>query len=101
MYERFGKGDEVPERPEVPDCAAHVLGWFYELSSRRAPSMGGVSPLQFGDIAAWQALLGVQVLPEEVRMILAMDVAFRQAANEANSKPKPKEGQPPKGLFKA
>lgn len=103
MYRRFGKGDEVPEQPEVPDCGAHVLQWFFELSSRRQPSMGGVSPLTFSDIAAWQNMLGIEVLVEEVRMILALDVAYRKAVNDAHqkSKSKPQEGPPPKGFFKA
>lgn len=103
MYRRFGKESEVPEAPEAPSCAAHVLQWFFELSSRRQPSMGGVSPLTFSDIAAWRDILGIEVLPEEVQMILALDVAYRKAVNDAHQKPKdkPQDRPPPKGFFKA
>lgn len=103
MFMRFGKGYEVPEQPEVPECGEHVLRWFFDLSGRRQPSMGGVSPLTFSDIAAWRDLRGIEVLPEEVQMILALDVAYRKAVNEAHQKPKskPQEGPPPKGFFKA
>lgn len=103
MYRRFGKGDEVPEQQEVPDCGAHILQWFFELSNRRQPSMGGVSPLTFSDIAAWRDILGIEVLPGEVQMILALDVAYRKAVNDTHqkSKSKPQECPPTKGFFKA
>lgn len=103
LHERFGKGAEVPDPPDVPDCAVHVLRWFFELSNRRQPAFSGVSPLTFGDIAAWRDLLGVLVEPEEVRMLLDIDAAFRKAVDEngKSSKSKPQEAPPPKGFFKA
>lgn len=101
MYQRFGQGGEVPEQPEVPECGAHVLRWFFDLSGRRQPAMAGVSPLTFSDIAAWRDLLGIEVLAVEVQMILALDVAYRKAVNESQQKAKPKEDSPSKGFFKA
>lgn len=100
MYQRFGKGDEVPDEPEVPDCASHVLAWFFDLNRRRAPGFSGVSPLQFGDIEAWQRLTGTDATPAEIRMILAIDDAYRdEAARVHKPKKEPSEEPPPKGFF--
>lgn len=103
MFRRFGKGSEVPEAPDLPECGEHILQWFWDLSARRAPAMAGVSPISFCDIDAWRRLLGVTVRPEEVRAILAMDDAYRRAVNESQKKdkPKPREEPPPKGFLKA
>lgn len=100
FYERFGKSDEVPDEPEVPECAAHVLGWFFDLSNRRASAFSGAGPITFADIGAWRDLTGTIVEPFEVRMILDMDSAFRSAVNEAHSKAAKANEEPiPNGMF--
>ena len=73
---------KTPERPEIPECAAHVWAWFAELSAQRMSGMGGAEPLGWSGIAAWAALTGEIVRPEEVRMLVAMDAAYREAAAE-------------------
>jgi hypothetical protein len=100
MYQRFGKGHEIPDEPELPACGHHVLAWFFELSNRRTPAFSGVAPITFQDISAWRDLTGTPVLPAEIRMILAMDNAFRsQAAEIHRSKSEKPNGPPPKGFF--
>lgn len=84
MFERFGQADKVPDEPEVPDCAAHIVNWFFELSNRRGAGMAGGLPITFEAISAWSALLQTWPTEDEVRMILAMDSAFLAAANKGD-----------------
>ena len=74
---RFGIA-ESPE-PEVPDAAAHVWGWFWELSGRRR---SGPEALTFADVGEWARLLQVDLLPEEVGMLMAMDDQYLRAVRE-------------------
>lgn len=78
---RFGQSDKTPDEPTLPGCGEHVWQWFAELSAQRGSGgMGGIEPLGWSSIKAWSELTGVIVRPEEVRMLLAMDAAFRSAA---------------------
>ena len=43
--------------------------------------MGGIEPIGWSNIKAWSELTGTVTRPEEVRMLLAMDAAFRSAAS--------------------
>lgn len=90
MFERFGQGDKVKERPELPEGAEHVVVWFFYISRRRGSGMGGGLPLTFHDITAWKELLQESPTQEEVAMILAMDDAYMQAIN-AGDEPEPDE----------
>lgn len=67
---RFGV--ESPDA-DVPEVGDHVWDWFWELSGRRKP---GPEPISYAEIGEWQRLTGTQVLPEEVRMLIAMDDAY-------------------------
>lgn len=78
MYERFGRGDDVPEAPELAACYEYLLTWFSMLSARRQPSMGGVAPLTYRDIQAWRDLTGTIILPEEVVAIMSIDDHYRK-----------------------
>ncbi|KAG1471040.1 hypothetical protein G6F57_011538 [Rhizopus arrhizus] len=71
---RFGI-TEAPEM-EIPDAAAHVWGWFWELSARRH---SGPEALTFADIGQWASLLQMELLPEEVQMLMAMDDQYLRA----------------------
>lgn len=95
MYERFGRADEVPEPPHVPECVEHVVQWFFELSARRIPAAAGIAPLLFETVEAWIRLTGTIVTSDEVGMLMAMDTAYRSAANE-----KPEQKNPAtSGMF--
>lgn len=56
---RFG----IAESPELeaPDAAAHVWGWFWELSGR---SHSGPEALTFADIGQWASLLQLELLTD-------------------------------------
>jgi len=74
---RFGIA-ESPEL-ELPASASHVWGWFWELSSRRH---SGPEALTFADIGQWVSLLQIELLPEEVQMLVAMDDQYLRAVRE-------------------
>lgn len=95
MYARFGKGDEVPEAPELPEFLEYLLEWFGQLSMRRLPAMSGISPITFTDIANWKMLLNVPVTECEVRVLLAMDDAYRTGAVENRQKREQKDADAP------
>lgn len=75
--ERFGLA-ESPEK-KVPGAAGHIWGWFWELSGRRH---SGPEALTFADIGQWASLLQIELLPEEVRMLMAMDDQYLRAVRE-------------------
>lgn len=80
--ERFGMGHLTPEAPEVPEAARHVWGWFWALSSQRRSGMGGPDAIGWDEIRAWSQLTGTITRPEEVSMLVALDVAYREAYAE-------------------
>lgn len=95
LFERFGQSEKVPPEPEVPDCVAHVVGWFFDLSARRGAGFAGPMAITFQDIAAWRELMDERPTPQEVQMLLAMDTAF-MAALRADDEPK---DDPPTSVF--
>lgn len=96
-YERFNRHSKIPDEPETPDCIAHVLEWFFELSERRQPAFSGVSPITFNDIMAWNTLTEAQATPEEIKMLLAIDRAY--CKHQAREETGPNETPPPTGFF--
>ncbi len=75
--ERFGLAESPKQK--VPGEAGHVWGWFWELSGRRH---SGPEALTFADIGQWASLLQVELLPEEVQMLIAMDDQYLRAVRE-------------------
>jgi len=74
--ERFGeKSPDV----EVPMEGAHVWDWFWALSGRRR---SGPEALTFADVGEWQRLVMVDLLPQEVEMLMAMDDQYLRAVRE-------------------
>ncbi len=68
--------------PDVPGAASHVWAWFWELDGTRSAGMG-LSPIGFGEIAAWAGLTGEIIRPWEVRALRAMDAERLAATAEA------------------
>ena len=62
--------------PEAPPQAAHLLGWFNEISAGRTSSGFGWNPLTWADLAAWSRLTGTALRPWEVRMLKRLDHLF-------------------------
>ena len=71
------------EGAEPPPQAAHLLGWFQELSAGRTSSGFGWNPLAWGDFMAWSALTGTTLRPWEVRMLKRLDHLFLKIHAEA------------------
>ena len=72
----------------MPAWGQHILDAFYELSAQRASGMGGPSALTWADVGAWVGLTGACLDTDEVRMIFAMDRAYRGSVAENRPKPK-------------
>jgi hypothetical protein len=64
---------------EVPPEAAYLVEWFSELRSRCGGGMGP-EPIKPTEIEAWQRLRGVELLPWELSLILALDNALLAGA---------------------
>lgn len=78
--QRFGQ-PPGPE-PDVPDAASHVWDWFWQLNGRRFSNDGGPQPVTYTEIQSWREAMRVLVTPEEIRMLLAMDDAYRAKSGE-------------------
>lgn len=87
---RFGMSELTPPEPEVPHLFEHVWHWFWEISGQRASGMNGAEPIAWRDIADWSRLTGNTPSPEELRMVLDMDGAFRSALSDE----RPKKDEP-------
>lgn len=76
-----------------PEALRHILDWFEELSAVRTYTMAGPQPISHAEIAAWSNLHGIGVLPEEVRFLKMLDMAYLSAAAESMSeRNKPSKG---------
>lgn len=78
LFERFGQADKIPPEPNLPAVGAYLWGWFVDLSSRRLPGMD-ITPIVWSELRAWQELRRLDIRPEEVDVILSIDVAYREA----------------------
>lgn len=75
MNERFGM--ETPEfTSEYDGGFDHVKAAFWRLSNLRTNGMNGPDPIQPSTILDWIKLSGERLSRDEVKMILAMDVAY-------------------------
>jgi hypothetical protein len=78
-----GLNKETPEpEPDVPDYAVHFLAWFFRLSMARRSGFSGAEAISDLDIWAWQQNSGVQLDPEEVEILMAMDNSWRSAISD-------------------
>ena len=63
----------------VPPCGSYIWEWYWPL--RR--SIGGQdTSLRHVDISAWVSLSGDLVTPRDCDIMMAMDAAYRSAAQE-------------------
>ncbi len=77
--QRNARFDEKSPDVEVPPEGAHVWGWFWTLSDRRR---SGPEALTFADVGEWSRLLQIDLLPQEVEMLMAMDDRYLRAVRE-------------------
>ncbi|RZZ90593.1 phage tail assembly chaperone [Pseudoxanthomonas winnipegensis] len=63
----------------MPEEGLHLWEWFWRLSDRRR---SGPEAISFGEVGEWARLTGVDIQPDEVGALLAMDDAYLRAARE-------------------
>lgn len=68
--------------PECPVAMAHVWRWFLDLSNMREWGEGGPKAIRPTEIAAWSQLTRIRPTPREIRLILDLDVKFRNVQAE-------------------
>lgn len=61
---------------------AHVWRWFLDLSNMREWGEGGPKAIRPTEIAAWSQLTRTRPTPGEIRLILDLDVKFRNVQAE-------------------
>ena len=72
-------------------AASHVWEWFWTLSSQRGSGFGSAQALSWSEIADWAKLTRTLVTPEEVKMLVAMDMAYRSTASDEESAKREKQ----------
>lgn len=72
--------------PAYPERCAHVVGWFFELHSRRSVGQYGPAALSWVDIHAWASLTGRRPTPWELQVIGRLDAAYFAMLNERQKK---------------
>ncbi len=75
-----GKTPQELEPVPCPDSMMPLWQMFLQLHSARSMSIDGPQPISYSEIAAWNALTGQQVTPDEVAAIRAIDRAFLTCA---------------------
>jgi len=61
---------------------AHIWQWYRVLSNMREWGDGGPKAILPTEIVAWSQLTGTRPLPHETRLILDLDVRFRNVQAE-------------------
>jgi hypothetical protein len=64
------------QAPRYPERYAHVIGWFFEIHSRRSVGQYGPASLSWLDIHAWASLTGRKPSPWELRVIGRLDATY-------------------------
>lgn len=71
--------------PDLPEAAAHVLHWYYDLAGTRTIGMA-LNPISYTEIQAWCNMTGNRPAPWEVLAIRQIDAAFLQSCHEDQRK---------------
>lgn len=83
---------ETPLFP--PNPAQYLTGWLFDIGPTVAGAMGE-APFGYQDLAAWQAISGVELMPWEARTLRRLSLAYlseRQRAEE-QGRPAPYSGE--------
>jgi hypothetical protein len=65
----------------LPSCAAHIWGWFQQLTGKRTAGMS-INPITYSDIDAWSRLYGIRPKAWELDALSAIDAAFMNSVHE-------------------
>lgn len=58
-----------------PNPASYLTDWLFEIGPTMPTGMGAV-PITFGDMIDWQAVVGVEILPWEARVLRRLSIAY-------------------------
>lgn len=77
--ERAGQSTGELDAPPLPAGCEELLGAFWQL--RQGAGDNGMTPnaIRPSEVVAWQQLHGVQLMPDEVDLLFAMDSAAMAA----------------------
>ena len=75
LRDRLAPDDERLNAPELPEAGEFVWQWFWEIDAARSNNGYTFQPLSFREIEAWARLTGITLIPDEVRILRAMDRA--------------------------
>lgn len=79
--------DEAPLFP--PNPAPYLTGWLFDVGPT-CPSSMGEAVVSYQDLAAWQAISGVELMPWEARTLKRLSrsyLAMSQRAGEPDCAP--------------
>lgn len=88
--ERNARFEEEAPEVDVPDEGMHVWAWFWSLSARRH---SGPEPIAFCELSAWSRQMQVDVTPDEIEMLMAMDDAYLKAVHEEQEAARERKSQ--------
>ncbi|WP_185802980.1 phage tail assembly chaperone [Pontivivens nitratireducens] len=73
--------------PRLPDGGVFFWEAFSALSQSRQHGPGGLQPITWADLSAWQAVSGVHLEARHLAVIRAMDAALLRAARANQAGP--------------
>lgn len=77
---------EEPMLP--PNPAEYLTDWLFEIGPTIPTGMGEV-PLTFGDLAAWQDVMGIELEPWEARLLKSLSGDFVDERYHARKRDRP------------
>lgn len=72
---------ELEGLPELPECAAHVWGWYQDLTGKRTIGMA-MNPITWPDVDSWCNRRKLDPKQWELDAIFGIDEAFRTVMSE-------------------
>lgn len=79
---RFDMEDKSPDDIEPSDDWVHLWVWFWDLMAEREQSASGLQPLTSAGIMNWMTVSGERPSREDLAIIKAMDVSYRNAMSQ-------------------
>lgn len=80
-----------PPMPPVPIDGRYLIEQFHEVGPASHGAMGGLLPVTFAEMEAWQQATAVELLPWEARLLrrLSCEYVAQYAASDAPECPAP------------
>lgn len=72
--------------PPCPPQLEYLMEWFGEIRGFGRAAFQGVHPITWSDVRAWREEMRVRPLPGDYRLLMQLDVRFRNAADRAGER---------------